>query len=499
MSKRYKPSLNISIMRLNYCFLLYSIFFSSLLLSSCSDDDENQDDGDKEWSEQQVRSYVNTWIYDNMSDYYYWESQMPAKPSSNQDPSDFFESLIYKRDNVQGDRFSWIQENYVDLVNSLNGVALKDLGFEYMTVKMQDESVAYWVIYVKKGTDAEKKGLKRGDLIYKVNGTVVTLDNYKTLLKSEQDSNVLFYYNPTSNTTKEVEFSLEANYSDNPVYYSNVYTYGSKKIGYIVYNFFSPDNGDGSFKYDIALAKIFEDFNSKGVTDLVLDLRYNSGGYTSSATYLASAFIAKENVGKVFYYKQYNKWVEAALSDDAKQDLFQDKITVSRSSTYPITHLGEKIKTAYVLTGVYTASASELLINGLRPFMDVKTIGEKTVGKNVGSISIYEENDKHNKWGMQPIVSKSANSLRFSDYEGGFSPNFPVYERANYLVELGDPSEPLLAKAISEITGQVEKRSNKRSALSSDVQMLDSSLKNKPSAFQMFIDSKVFEDLKINR
>jgi len=107
----------------------------------------------------------------------------------------------------------------------------------------------------------------------------------------------------------------------------------------------------------------------------------------------------------------------------------------------------------YILTGSRSASASELLINGLRPYMDVFLIGNKTVGKNVGSISLYEENDAKNTWGMQPIVTKSFNSLDQSDYDNGFNPQILDADNSLFLYPLGDPRERLLNRALKEITG----------------------------------------------
>jgi len=105
-----------------------------------------------------------------------------------------------------------------------------------------------------------------------------------------------------------------------------------------------------------------------------------------------------------------------------------------------------------VLTGEYTASASEQLINGLRAYMPVILIGKTTYGKNVSSLSIYEENDPKNRWGIQPIVAKVFNSLGESDYTAGFAPDIELTELSVYdQSALGDTSELLLNAAISLI------------------------------------------------
>ena len=113
-------------------------------------------------------------------------------------------------------------------------------------------------------------------------------------------------------------------------------------------------------------------------------------------------------------------------------------------------HLSGRV---YVLTGSRTASASELIINGLKPYMEVFLIGDVTYGKNVGSISLYDENDSRNTWGMQPIVVKVYNSLNQSDYSQGFSPDVEDKDNNLYIYPLGDLREELLSKAIEKITG----------------------------------------------
>ena len=107
-----------------------------------------------------------------------------------------------------------------------------------------------------------------------------------------------------------------------------------------------------------------------------------------------------------------------------------------------------------MLTSRGTASASELIINGLRPYIPVITIGDTTYGKNVGSITITDTKNKTNTWGMQPIILKLTNSAQFSDYNNGFGPDPSNYDADNhyYLRPLGDIQEPLLNKALYTIT-----------------------------------------------
>ena len=101
----------------------------------------------------------------------------------------------------------------------------------------------------------------------------------------------------------------------------------------------------------------------------------------------------------------------------------------------------------------YGLYSMELLINGLKPFMNVFLVGDTTIGKNVGSISLYEPDDPKNKWGMQPIVVKSYNSANESNYSEGFFPDIVNEDNRLSLKPLGDTDEELLSLAIDHITG----------------------------------------------
>lgn len=122
----------------------------------------------------------------------------------------------------------------------------------------------------------------------------------------------------------------------------------------------------------------------------------------------------------------------------------------SKTQNLGNTLTGNKV---YILTSNRTASASELIINGLKPFMDVFLIGDLTTGKNVGSIALEDEENPQNKYGLLPIVSQSFNSLDKSDYSTGFTPNITLKESSERLLPIGDTNELLLRTAISQITG----------------------------------------------
>ncbi|GHV66414.1 hypothetical protein FACS1894199_09780 [Bacteroidia bacterium] len=478
--------------------LLPAISILLLLNSSCNDDSPNQDETKKTQTD---AKYVNKWIYENMSLYYYWNTKLPRKPDYTLSPADFFESIKYPYNETthDGDRFSWIQESYTDLLNSLSGVSSSEVGFEFYTGARPgsgDNSViGYIIVYVKKGTDAATK-LKRGDYITAVNGTKVTEANYTSLLNGSKSSYTLTVTDAETGLSSPVTITTVPTYAEHPILTSKIFDpKNGKTIGYLVYNFFASDNGDNTYKYDIELANLLETFKTGGVTDLVLDLRYNGGGAIQSAIYLASALVDRDVTDKTFAYNEYNTGYTEALikyygNSDALSYQLEDKV-----KNNSISDLGKQLNSIYILTGRYTASASELIINGLKPYIGdkLKLIGRTTYGKNVGSITFYEKNDSRNKWGMQPIVLKISNKDHFSDYGGGFTPETLLNEFTLPFQPLGSEQEPLLAKAIEQITGIVAPLPASASKnVGHEPRIIGSSFDQKKGAYQMFVDEEKF-------
>ena len=209
-----------------------------------------------------------------------------------------------------------------------------------------------------------------------------------------------------------------------------------------MYNGFVPDFDD---ELESALAK----FQTQGVNQLIVDLRYNRGGSVSTSIKLAS-MITGQFSGEVFAQTQHND----KLSSYNENYLFE------------ATAVQLKMDRLYVIISEETASASELLINGLSPYIDVILIGDDTTGKNVGSYSIYDwiddegnVNPRHT-WAMQPITFKIYNSESFADFENGLQADYRLQEVVANLGTLGEIDEPLLEKTL-EVMGALSPKSEK--------------------------------------
>jgi len=394
--------------------------------------------------------YVNKWILENMEFYYLWNTDIPNAPNQSQEPDAFFESLLSNED-----RFSWIQDNYEELLNSLQGIN-KEAGYEFKLYResTSNENVIAQVMYIKAGSPASSKDLLRGDVITHISGELMTLSNYQSLLgQISENHNIRYNRHNSSTLTFEDKGTLSlttVEFAENPNYFHTVLEYPNKKIGYYIYNFFATGSTQSSEQYLTEMDQVFSEFQSAGITDLILDLRYNSGGAESATIRLASLVGSGVDNTKVFTRREYNSVLEDAIVNDP--ELGSESLV--KKFENKTQNIGGLISgKVYVLTSTITASASELLINGLQPFMEVFIIGDTTVGKNVGSISLYAENDPKNTWGMQPIVVKSYNSLNESDYSSGFVPDIADSDNDLVIFPLGDPEEKLLSLAIAEITG----------------------------------------------
>jgi C-terminal processing protease CtpA/Prc len=290
------------------------------------------------------------------------------------------------------------------------------------------------------------------------------------------------------------------NYAENPILLDTVYNISGKNIGYFVYNFFARDKGDGSVAYEKELNGIFAKFKSEQIDELIVDLRYNGGGAVTATQSLAS-MISERKTSDVFCFYQYNSLLHEYFSaQEADFNLLYFVKTIDREDnsgiiveSVPINSLSGLSTVHFIVTG-NSASASELLINGLKPYMKVVLVGDTTYGKNVGSITIYEENvekQKTNKWGMQPIIVKMANANRYSDYGDGFIPDRRAREldEGFAIKQLGDTSEVLLKTALNLISG-TDTKSVTTKYIGSQVVFVGSAIDRTPVRRNMYITPK---------
>ena len=431
------------------------LFIALFTFQSC--DDKDMDDVPPP-----ANLEVNDFIWKGLNLYYLWQADVPNLADdrfANQTdlntflskypkPEELFDAL---RVDKSIDRFSWIVSDYRELEGMLQGTTKNDgVDFGLYLKSSNSKEIFGWVRYILPNSDASAKDIKRGDIFYGVNGTQLTVDNYQSLLLNSENYTLnLADFNNGAITPNGKSVNLtKTELSENPISINKVIEVSGHKIGYLMYNGFYPN-------YDSQLNDAFGMLKSQGITDLVLDLRYNSGGSVLSSTRLAS-MITGQFTGQVFSKQRWNNKINDYFESedpDALKNLFTNAI-----ESTPLN--GLNLTKVYILTTESTASASELVINGLKPYIEVVQIGDITTGKNVGSITIYDsptfgkENRKPNhRYAMQPIVFKTVNADDFGDYFNGLIPTYELKENITNLGVLGSSSEPLLSTAIGKITG----------------------------------------------
>jgi carboxyl-terminal processing protease len=456
---------------------------------------------------------INQFIWYGLSGYYLWTDSVANLSTSKwvtltnldnylktyTDHEKLFNSLLY----TLRDKWSWIVSDYTTLEQQFQGIT-QSMGYEFglLRIGTADQIIGY-VKYVIKGSPAEKAGLKRGDIFIKVNGYTITTSNYQTLLFNSLSYHLsLATISNNTITPNNIDISMIATdvYED-PIYLDTVYNVNGTKVGYLVYNGFISN-------YDLELNNVFKNFKSQGIQQLILDLRYNPGGSIQTAKYLAS-MIYSTNTNLVLLKTQYNNNLESYLTTNYGSgyfnQYFEDSIRPSGLNPGALISSLNLSKICIIATG-NTASASELVINGLKPYITVSLIGSNTVGKYVGSITVYDYdnngifdsiagakvNPKH-KWAMQPIILKIANSQGQSDYYNGFTPDYAIseYDYLGNFLPFGDRNEPLLNAAINNLMGYPQKKSYQVSAY----EHIADSRENIPHYNEMYFFPR---DLKLN-
>ena len=448
-------------------------------------DDEKENDVAKPDYYTLTEAYINQFCYDQMSYYYLWWEDIDVSNWRLDDkPVEKVNSIRYEED-----RWSMAIENikpYTDSSVTTSGT----YGYDYKPY-WADESqknVVAVVTLVYPGSPAEKAGLKRGSVIKKMNGRDIENKNedYNTLLSSASID--LSVFDPESSTNKEIKMGSVDMYLE-PVLYERTFDCGGKKVGYVFFNDFSMDCND-------RLIEVAKKFKQEGVSELVLDLRYNSGGYVVTEELLASLLAPESSVKSGDLYQtavyndtEYSKALKKYYGADYSNTYFNTKHEWTyggKKFSYDTSDANIGLTKIYGLVSSSTASASEAILVSLMPYVDVEIIGTKTQGKHCSGLMFeaeeyyqdyesYMENlKKSNKgdydqlmngfwkyfsgwknyvgnWGLYVMVSTYADK----DGNNACRPNglIPDKENADNPIEpyqLGDDREALLRAALTE-------------------------------------------------
>lgn len=395
------------IYKANYSFHIFILILTSLFVS-CSDDLETE------------VIQENEDFYSFMQDWYYWYSDIPTiNPSTYNSPREVLEAIRYR----PLDRWSYIAD-WAELKAYYEESKYIGYGFG----SMWDATGRLRVSFIYSETDLYTQGVRRGWIIDAINGNAVRQGvSVSQLLGANQEgvTNAFRFIRPDNSTVDIVSAKQEV--MMNTVLHVETMESAGRKIGYLVLQGFTgPTIGE--------LNEAFGLFESAGIDELILDLRYNSGGLTSAANYLSSMIGGDRVFDKVFIKYDYN---DKKSAENNKVYNFIDSLDHRLNIDRLIT-----------ITSRFTASASETVINSLRPFMPVYIVGDNTYGKPMG-MNIFGYPSGSPRYAFVPITFKTKNADNEGDYFDGFEADISVGD--DLTRGFGDPEESSLQAALQLI------------------------------------------------
>jgi carboxyl-terminal processing protease len=358
----------------------------------------------------------NRYVRDALVEYYYWNRELPAlNPATFPSPQAYLEAARYKpldltysfiADRVEQDAFySASQFIGLGMTTPFDGVELR-------------------VSEVYPGSPAAEAGLQRGDRFVTINGRTVAeiaeAGEIATAFGPHEDGlEVRLEWRPLdapdARTVKATLVKRPVTIPSVPL--TKLFEVDDRKVGYLVFrNFVEPSVE--------ALDQAFTALRDAGATELVLDLRYNGGGLATVAQQLASLLGGQRTTGRVLAEYVHNDR-RRALDHQIRFEAKPHALNLSR---------------LVVITTRASASASELVINGLRPYIPVVIVGDRTYGKPVGQYQLTFC-DKV----LNPVSFVVKNARGEFDYFSGLAPTCPAGDDLDR--QLGNPDEASLKEA----------------------------------------------------
>ena len=419
---------------------------------------------------------VNYFAANCLSLYYLWNKEIRQRLDGwlrydlLKDPVQKVQSIRHKEGGKDFDRWTEVTDDYDAMESSLGGVSTT-YGCDIILMMFDATTVCAVVTVVYKNSPADQAGIRRGDVILRIGGQTMTKNNYYDLVTDgflySKACDVTLYDRETRQLGRTVSMTAVEMYED-PIVYHNVFDIGGKKVGYLVYTRFTLRSIQ-----DLLFA--FEDFRAAGVTELILDLRYNGGGYVTTEEALASMLAPLANVraGDLFSQEVYNdemtEYFIQRNGADALKSFFKTSFSWEEGQ-FPEScdtrsgHL--ELNKLYALIDKGSASASESLLVCLMPYLDITLIGQQSHGKFCTGITYGAEEwyDDYRKdmneqqyaykkdvknWGLYLMIG------RYADKNGncpampdGLKPDIEVEDRPDLGVDFGDERDPMLRQAL---------------------------------------------------
>lgn len=404
------------------CLYAIGLLFPSLFLASCGQDRSG---------EYYALIGAKTWMYEVMQQHYLFYEDLPAEEELNffNRPEAFLQSVVSSRDQKNGSVFSHIDSVNVSRVQS----DYPTFGLEGALIRNANGDYVVHILYVYPDSPAAEVGLKRNDWVVDVNGRALNTGNY-----------VEYFQRPVSSCRYRVatvkDGLPDTSYIDMPaprminqpsVLTSKMISVGSRKAFYILYNSFETADED-------LLKVAFNEAMVQSPDDIILDLRYNPGGYVSTAQLLSTVLAPQGAMGQPWMNMIFNDKTEPQT-----QTYTFDSGLLQGVSNLSYEHL-------YVITTSNTASAAEIIINTLRPYLGDRLlqVGTSTFGKNVAqSLFTDESYPQLEFWLTTAYVSNSEGFYEY--YDNGLQPDYEAEEDLTAtLGEFGTEQDSLMVPVL---------------------------------------------------
>ena len=417
------------------------------------------------------RQYVNMFAWNTMNTYYLWRDEVaPAleKWENWVEPIGKVAEVRYK--DARGndiDRWTMLTDDYSSLQGGVSGhTRTLGMDFQLYYVDKAQSRICAVVTYTYAGSPAETAGLGRGDVILTLDGQEMTAGNYQTVVQD-----VLLGGGTVKMGLKDGRSVTVAavDMYENPVQTVRILeNEDGRKVGYLHYTSFTLDSCED-------LVDTFQEFKEAGIGDLVLDLRYNGGGYVITENVLASllAPVREVEAESILSREIYNATLTEEMGADTT--FFQTAFLFRSGGKLQVVStkgVNPDLPRLYVLVTGSSASASESLICCLKPYMDVRVLGGQTSGKYcagalMSAADWYDEVKDALEEGEYEVAKPYVENwgiyvmyARYADCNGvtlsmpdGIAPDYEVDDDPLDGYPLGDPRETMLAAALSLIEG----------------------------------------------
>ena len=399
---------------------LLTVLAGVIIISSCKKENGVENGPDPQPVANTDKMKDSVLLYSQ--DIYLWNSQIPPSfnPRTYADPDKIMTALrTYSQEpgfTQPVDRWSFaVKQTEWDKISS--GVS-EDFGLNVFFYADGDLRVKS----VEKESPAGKAGIRRGWRVTKLNGNSnITNSNSNFIVEQVFDSkSTLFTFLKPDGSTTDIQLNA-GTYQENPVFLDTSYVSGTKRTGYLVFNSFLGDTNQIYSDFQ----RIFNRFAQQGVTDMIVDLRYNGGGYVTVQSKLANYLVPSTGNATLMMKQEFN--------NNNKQ--YNSSTFFSKAGSLNLSRL-------FFIVSNNTASASELLINNLKPYLEVKLVGpSNTYGKPVGYFPIPVDD-----WYIFPVSFRTTNKNGQGSYFDGLALDKQVGDGLNK--DWGDKDEAALASVL---------------------------------------------------